>query len=127
MHLDDKVSRLQNLDLSSSELMVRYKVKDLVPSTFCHLFPLQNFHTCKIALIAVSQTQLNSKHSTLFSLVDSLSQKFFITKLFLLLIATSFIKLNLLFLRKKTIYHTSNSLASFSYSSRDTRLSLLDI
>ena len=50
LHPDDKVSRLQNLDLSSSELLVQ--AEDLVPSTFCHLFPsaklshLQNCFNC---------------------------------------------------------------------------------
>ena len=92
LYLDEKVSGLQNLDLSSSELMVRYGVKDLVPSTFCHLFP-----SAKLSHLQNCFNQPKSKHSTFFSLVDSLSQKFFITKFFLLLIATSFSNLTYYF------------------------------
>ena len=131
MHLDDKVSCLQNLDLSSSELMVRYWVKDLVPSTFVISSPLQNCHTSKIALIAISKTQLHSKHSTFFSLVESLSHKFFITKFFLLLIATSFINLIYYFYKRKPftipptpllVFHTLHVTHGYHFLTSKTNL-----
>ena len=106
--------------------MVRYGVKDLVPSTFCHLFP-----SAKLSHLQNCFNQPKSKHSTFFSLVDSLSQKFFITKFFLLLIATSFINLIYYFYGRKLfsipptpllVFHTLHVTHGYHFLTSKTNL-----